>query len=347
MSTKIEWTRGDDGTPGTTWNPVTGCTKVSPGCKHCYAETIAKRFWAKQYPPVPSGRVLDFRARRFTDVQTHADRLDQPLRWRSPKRVFVNSMSDLFHEDVSDSFIWQVFNVMRRAEQHTFQVLTKRPERALDWFRFIRPTVEAGAFPWPLPNVHLGVSCENQETADERIPLLLQTPAAVRFVSAEPLLAPVDLRIGRWLPAIGGPKVNLSRPWEGPPPSLDWCIVGGESGPGARPMYLSWARSIVEQCRAAGVACFVKQLGARPYDTMKVPFHSFEHWVAKAQTWLHVTDRCIDACGRECAIGADFMRARDQGTFPVAIYRRLPLRDRKGGDMEEWPEDLRVREFPT
>lgn len=290
MSTKIEWTRGDDGTPGTTWNPVTGCTKVSPGCKHCYAETIAERFWAKQYPPVPSGRVLDFRARRFTDVQTHADRLDQPLRWRSPKRVFVNSMSDLFHEDVPLEFIGRVFDVMEKAAHHTFQVLTKRPERMRD---FMTVVVQRAA----PPNVWLGVSCENQETADERIPLLLQTPAAVRFLSVEPLLAPVDLR--NIAPFDDFHTDALDTP--DPSCRVHWVIVGGESGPGARPMDLAWARSIVEQCRATGTACFVKQLGTRPYFILK----------------------------------------QEERRGMIA-----PLRDRKGGDMAEFPEDLRVREFP-
>lgn len=273
--TTIEWT--DE-----TWNPVTGCSKISEGCRHCYAETVAQRFWG---------------ARDFTDVQIHPDRLDQPLHWRKPRRVFVNSMSDLFHEDVPWSFLDQVFRVMLKARQHTFQALTKRPARMLGYFAPFKPDGEgyvtrdgsrAMGKPvsgpifsdnrWPAPHIWLGVSVENQQTADERIPLLLQTPAAVRWVSVEPLLGPVDLRAVRW-----GHASSLC--------GLDWVVVGGESGPGARPCHVDWIRSIKEQCLAAGVLVFVKQLGAQP----------------------------------------------------VGIAR---LRDRKGGDMAEWPEDLRVREWP-
>jgi len=208
-STSIEWTNK-------TWNPVTGCTKVSPGCKHCYAETVAERFWKKQYP----GRA------GFTEVRCHPERLDEPLRWRKPSRIFVNSMSDLFHEKIPNEFIAAVCGVMAAAPRHTFQVLTKRPARMLAWFGWMRSVgttiferdraaaldaaVRYGVAPerindgtdgtsaWPLPNLHIGTSIENQETADERIPFLLQTPAAVRFVSVEPLLGPVSLR---WLSA--------------------------------------------------------------------------------------------------------------------------------------------------
>ena len=183
--TKIEWTDA-------TWNPVTGCTKVSAGCDHCYAETIANRFaGTKAYP---SG----------FDVTLWPDRLDQPLRWQRPRRIFVNSMSDLFHDEVPDEFIGRVFAVMALAPQHTFQVLTKRPGRMRSLLRsglFQRWVEEyassmAGRIvnhPWPLPNVWLGVSVENQKWADVRIPQLLGTPAAVRFLSCEPLLASVDL----------------------------------------------------------------------------------------------------------------------------------------------------------
>lgn len=177
-ATKIQWT--DE-----TWNPVTGCTKVSQGCKHCYAERVFPRAYAK------TGRC-------FTDVRTHPERLDQPLRWKKPRRVFVNSMSDLFHEDVPDEFIDKVWEIMANAPDHTFQILTKRPARMLAW----TGGVDAGKWPmwllpWPLPNVWLGVSVEDQATADERIPPLLRTAAAVRFISLEPCLGPVDL--SKWL----------------------------------------------------------------------------------------------------------------------------------------------------
>lgn len=300
MATTIEWT--DE-----TWNPVTGCSKVSPGCKNCYAETVANRFW---------------KGRKFTDVWTHADRLDAPLHWRKPRRVFVNSMSDLFHEDVPDEFIDKVFAVMALAPQHTFQVLTKRPERMRDWGavrgkwsgvwvdtdrRLIWTEQRIGTLKptqWPLRNVWLGVSVEDQQRADERIPLLLQTPAAVRFLSCEPLLGPVDI-------GLTSPRSYES---DCQNDGITWVIIGGESGHGARPCNIAWVRSLVEQCRAAGVACFVKQLGSDPFI-----FHP------AATENGHPLD-------------ADFnQHLRDDGL----------LNDKKGGDPEEWPADLRVREFPA
>ena len=221
MSTKIEWT--DE-----VWNPVTGCDKVSQGCKNCYAERIAERFWGE---------------RKFTDVQCHPERLDIPLHWRKPRRVFVNSMSDLFHEDVTDEFITEVWNVMHDTPQHIYQILTKRPER-MQWL-----THQQWGDHLVEPNVWLGVSCEDQKTAYERIPLLLQAPAAVRFVSLEPLLGPIDL-----LAIFGHDLYAMNK-------GLDWVIVGGESGPHARPMHPDWARSIRDQCVEAGVPFFFKQVG--------------------------------------------------------------------------------------
>lgn len=225
-SSKIEWTDA-------TWNPVTGCDHVSPGCDNCYAEAIAKRF----HRPFIGA------------VECHADRLEMPLRWRKPRRVFVNSVSDLFHPDVPDSFIAKVFTVMARAEAHTFQVLTKRPQRMAAFLKALtspRPDV------WPLPNVWLGVSVENQRYADLRIPHLLATPAAVRFISAEPLLGPIGLSL-EWVPGL----VNSRRDYG----ALDWVIVGGESGHGARPMEVAWARHLRDQCVATHVPFFFKQWG--------------------------------------------------------------------------------------
>lgn len=251
-ASKIEWT-------DMTWNPTTGCTKVSQGCRHCYAERIFKR-------PYPG--------REFTDVRIHPDRLDQPLRWRKPKRIFVNSMSDLFHEAVPFGFIKDVFAVTQIAQHHTFQILTKRPERMRAFAQWMAGADDISIAEWPR-NVHLGVSCEDQPTADERIPLLLQTPAAVRFVSLEPLLAPID--ISPFL--CRAPKVRMcprclyftNRQEEkncpndgsllGPDLALDWVIVGGESGPKARPMHDDWPRSLRDQCVAAGVPFFFKQWG--------------------------------------------------------------------------------------
>ncbi len=303
----IQWTEA-------TWNPVTGCSKVSQGCKNCYA----LRDWPRLSAPRPKPNAYTGRA--FTDVMCHPERLDQPLRWTKPRRVFVNSMSDLFHEAVPDEFIQSVFTVMAIAWAHTFQILTKRPDRMQSllsrwraddmytyWHSYSGAPREIDS--WPLPNVWLGVSVEDQATADERIPLLLQTPAAVRFVSYEPALAGVEfdriMRNDGWV--VDSLRGVYSRHHDegfdhpaaieecGGGPRLDWVIVGGESGPKARPCVIGWVRDTVRQCKAASVAVFVKQLGALPTNREGLPHY---------------------------------------------------LMDRKGGDMAEWPEDLRVREFP-
>jgi len=238
--TGIEWTEA-------TWNPVTGCSKVSQGCKHCYAE----REWPRLSAPRPKPNIYTGRA--FTDVMCHPEKLGIPLRWTKPRMIFVNSMSDLFHESVPDEFILHVFHIMA-AGRHTFQVLTKRPERMMQFlnnYQHLRSR--------PLPNVWLGVSVEDQATADERIPLLLQTPAAVRWISAEPLLGPInfdsDLRDG--LHALGCGDKDCSCGDRG----IDWLVVGGESGPQARPMHPDWVRSLRDQCQSAGVPFFFKQWG--------------------------------------------------------------------------------------
>lgn len=275
--TKIEWTRGDDGAPGATWNPVTGCTKVSAGCDHCYALTLAERF---------RGTPGHYFEHGF-DVQLRPDKLDQPLRWKRPRRVFVNSMSDLFHDQVPDEYIARVFAIMALAPQHTFQVLTKRHGRMrallsnpLFWHLVAEQGrahhigdgqgwVRVGAMLGgkPLPNVWLGVSAEDQKWADIRIPALLETPAAVRFISAEPLLGPIDLRRAvRTLGSERGHGLTASYVHAGGCcdrfHGIDWVIVGGESGRGARPMRPDWARSVRDQCRAAGVPFLFKQWGA-------------------------------------------------------------------------------------
>ncbi len=211
----IEWTDA-------TWNPVTGCTKVSPGCAHCYAEAIMLRF-RKSGPFLPGS----------DSVTIHHERLGVPARWKSPRRIFVNSMSDLFHEKVPLAFIKQVFGVMADAPRHQFQILTKREKR----LRSIADSLD-----WP-PNVWMGVSVENQHWAEQRIPALLDVPAEIRFLSVEPLLRSVDLR-----QFLAG---------------LDWVIVGGESGRRARPMRAEWVRRIREDCADKGVPFFFKQWGGR------------------------------------------------------------------------------------
>jgi len=212
IGSDIEWTES-------TWNPVTGCTKVSPGCAHCYAERMARRLQMMGQPNYRNGFA----------VTTHEHVLPLPLGWKSPQMIFVNSMSDMLHPDVPLAFIRRVFDVMRQARWHTFQVLTKRADRLADL---------AGTLEWP-PNVWMGVSVEDAEFR-WRMDLLRQVPAAVRFVSFEPLLGPVG-------------ELNLE--------GIDWVIVGGESGPGARPMLPSWVINVRDQCVRAGVPFFFKQWG--------------------------------------------------------------------------------------
>lgn len=241
--TKIEWTTS-------TWNPTTGCSPVSKGCDNCYAAAMSKRLQAMGLAKYRDG----------FKVRCHPYELGKPLHWKKPRMIFVNSMSDLFHHEVPDEFIVNVCDVIRRRPQHIFQILTKRPKRMKQ-------------FGWP-DNVWIGVSAENQKEADHRIPHLLETTAAVRFVSAEPLLAPLDLQPFFEWTNIDGERVN-----RGP----HWVIVGCETGPKRRPCDIEWVRDIVEQCRAAGVPVFVK---------------------------------------------------------------KLDIDGKVTGDMDKWPEDLRVREYP-
>lgn len=281
-TTKIEWADA-------VWNPVTGCTKVSPGCANCYAERMAKRLAHIEGSGYGDGAEKPDAKTAFR-VSIHPDRLGQPLHWRKPRRVFVCSMGDLFHEDVPPHFVAHVFGVMAACKDHTFMVLTKRPHRINAVFgsqefmeefmvgysdygqRLTREDAMAIAvsdcgrveYPvdpvLPLKNVWLGVSVENQAAADERIPLLLRTPAAVRFVSVESMLGPVDIE-----PFISvydrhgepsGPRCNPDGS-----DALGWVICGGESGPGARPMNPAWPRSLRDQCQAAGVPFFFKHWG--------------------------------------------------------------------------------------
>jgi protein gp37 len=240
---EIEWTDA-------TWNPVTGCSKVSEGCRNCYAEALSLRFGRSKKPWAAA-----FAAE---NVVLHPERLKQPFKWREPRTVFVNSMSDLFHEQIPDDYIGRIFRVMERTPQHTYQILTKRPERMRQWYL---GTEHHRRGEPPLPNVWLGVSVEDQHAAHGRVPILLGTPAAVRFLSCEPLLAPVDLSL--WLEESRSPEMDMidsGRPRHG---HLHWVIVGGESGPRRRPMDLNWARSLRDQCVSAGVPFFFKQVGGR------------------------------------------------------------------------------------
>lgn len=301
----IEWT-------GATWNPITGCSHASPGCKHCFAQDLAGsrlRSHASRAgltQPSKAGPVWT------GEVRLNEKWLDQPLRWARPREIFVCAHGDLFHESVPDAWIDRVFAVMALAQQHTFQVLTKRSARMRAYCTdlatprriwelvcdlvlagapgcgdvvLIAPVMDERAAPpgrrlhlgtWPLPNVWKGVSVEDQTRADERLPELFATPAALRWMSGEPLLGPVDLSAVK-VP-IGGQLNALSGHWASWPlgevrgqafismraqqPTLDWVVVGGESGRGARPMHPQWARQLRDQCAAAGVPFFFKQWGA-------------------------------------------------------------------------------------
>lgn len=271
-NSRIEWTDA-------TWNPTTGCTKVSPGCDHCYAEGVFNRF---------NG------VGAFDTVQLRPERLGQPLRWRKPRRVFVNSMSDLFHEDVPDVYIAQVFAVMATAYQHTFQILTKRHGRMrslLNSDRFVELfdreycAIPDWADRWPDPdyspgndhlsggplrNVWLGVSVEDQKWAEVRIPALIATPAAVRFLSCEPLLGPMTLS---WLYRVAGTASQVF-PLSHVAHGIQWVIVGGESGAGARAMAGEWPRTLRDECTEAGVAFFFKQWGAHDEAGNRVGRHA-------------------------------------------------------------------------
>ena len=339
MSTGIEWT--DE-----TWNPIRGCSRVSEGCRHCYAEVVAARFSGPGQAYEGLARRTSTGEARWTGkimfVEKH---LEDPLRWKEPRRIFVNSMSDLFHEDVSEDFLAATFGVMAMAHQHTFQILTKRPDRMramvssltvsesiaglallaqrdginLDYDRLNRH-LKSHDHRWPLPNVWLGVSVENQAAADERIPILLDTPAAVRFISAEPLLGPVDLTgydDGTWWDETDTPNDA----------KLDWVICGGESGAKARPCDVQWIRDIVDQCKAAGTAVFVKQMGK---------------WITGDHTGFVVNRWLLDD-GRVFVppiIGAN---AHVRPANAIAFGNC----DDHGGNWIEWPDGLKVREFPA
>lgn len=293
VKTKIEWCDA-------TWSPVTGCSLVSEGCRNCYATNMAKRFWGD---------------REFSDVRFHEDRLEQPLKWKKRKRIFVCSMGDLFLGDYDR--INDVFSVMRRSPQHLFYLLTKRPEEMVEWKESPRGYKHRTYAPFP-QNVYLGVSVEDQKTADERIPLLLQIPAAKRFVSIEPMLGEVDL--SKYLLVTGTPqhfevvRGILNDNWKKP---IGWIICGGESGPKARPMHPDWVRSVRDQCLEANVPFFFKQWGEFIEDERR--FTSKQNWISKGRNWLKKGSVCLDETGKEMISGCDF----DIATYPITIMHRV------------------------
>lgn len=347
--TKIQWTEQ-------VWNCIGGCEKVSPGCKNCYAIRQALRLGCN-----PNGK-LKARYEGLTIIQggkpnwTGATFIDEdvllaPLKRRKPTTYFI-SLSDLFYDQRPDEDIDRVFAVMTLAHWHTFQILTKYAERiharlsAPDWAACVRSEInefaDASAITreqadracytvnrGPLPNVWLGVSVESQQYADERIPLLLKTPAALRFVSYEPALGPVDFTNyleghedhGVDLSRTVGSKVGCCTGWT---PPLDWIIVGGESGPGARPFDVAWAWTAIRQCRSANVPCFLKQLGSAPIIE-GCRQHHFD--------WG-------EGIGRKAKFSQVQPERENAGLW------RIHLKDKKGGDMAEWAEHLRVRQMP-
>ncbi len=324
MSTGIEWT--DE-----TWNTIVGCSRISEGCKNCYAATAAnsarlQQFWQYQEVKDWNGQVV------FVENQ-----LMKPFEWKKPKRIFVCSMSDLFHENIPDE--WRdgvaaalrhrIFSVIALNPRHTFQILTKRPNQMRDYLqgakqRIRRASVDMGRkfnlpyelwesyetcqFDWPLKNVWVGVTAENQKAASERIPVLLRTPAALRFISFEPLLEPISLQL------VPMASTTLPQRWEDAQqevvkvieevealPFLDWAIIGGESGKNARACHIEWIRHLVKQCQVLEIPVFVKQLGTNVID----------------------------------------------GTQGLAGSHRIPFRNRKAADISEWSEDLVIQEFPS
>lgn len=354
QNTSIEWT-------GATWNPIRArlkesierpdpadshplatirvkpwgyhCEHVSPGCTNCYAEAMNKRL----LPAWGTGLAFNVPNQSRVEIFLDEKELVKPLGWKKPQKIFPCSMTDLFAGFVPDWMRARMFAVMALCEWHTFQPLTKRA-RELDWVpRQLSMAASLLEDPmeellgyyrrldqWPLPNVHLGVSVEDQQRADERIPHLLQTPAAVRWVSYEPALGPVDFT--PWLPRrmalseIPGSALNdgCTEMWTR---GLDWGVYGGESGRGARPNDIAWARSFIRQFHAARIPAFVKQLGRYPVGGLRGD-----------AIGVHPTSNSAPSTAR----------AWERGDYGV----RLKLKNRKGGDMAEWPEDVRVREMP-
>lgn len=287
---KIEWTDA-------TWNPVRGCSAVSPGCKNCFAARDAARFAGADDKQGTRGpfhgfvRISSSQPQWTGKVELMEHKLGEPLAWRKPQKIFVNSMSDLFHQALPDEAIDQIFAVMALCPRHSFQVLTKRPRRMMEYLADPETSERVDAFAWemieervdplnrrsddiratarslqdgPLPNVWLGVSVEDQEMADERIPLLLQTPAAIHFVSYGPALGPVDFSRtpnDEFAHGFINPLRGFQSGDDGTRRRLDWIVAEGESGPGARPAHPQWFRDVRDQCVEAGVSFFFKQWG--------------------------------------------------------------------------------------
>jgi len=284
-----------------TWNPFRGCTRVSPGCQNCYAERMAARGLPGLNSPTtgkPFAVVMPSGPRWTNQVELIENQMDAPLKWRKPRRIFVNSMSDTFHRQFPNEAVERIFRVMYDVPRHTFILLTKRADRMRDLL--CRSAWWTGTWSEARKHIHIGISAEDQQRFDERIEDLRSTPAAVRWLS----LGPIDLT--------------------GKLAGIHWVVVGGESGPGARPCDVAWIRQIVRQCREAGTPCFVKQLGACPVVQV-CRQHHYDFG---------------DAIGRKARFSTVDKR------FPSSELWRFHFKDPKGGHPAEWPTDLRVREYP-
>ena len=327
-NTKIQWTHMP-GFQGATWNPIRGCSMVSPGCQFCYAMDMARRFAGPGQPYEGLVRLdTDGKAKAQWNgtVKKIPHMLDQPLRWTKPRMVFVNSTSDLFFEALDYEYIAAIFAVMAGSPEHVFQVLTKRPQYAQGFFEWLgdSPLVRCfdslykispdthdralkNTIDWPLPNVWLGVSVENQEAADLRVPILRKLPAAVHWISQEPQLGPVVYRddVFGWKPL--GPGDDEAEML----PPVRWVVIGGESGHNARPFDVQWARDLVAQSQRTELRVFVKQMGANAIDSNPDTGNSF---------------------------------MRFAGWQPNTV--EVVLQHRKGGDSEEWPEELQMQDWP-
>lgn len=320
-NSKIEWTDA-------TWNVVIGCDKVSPGCDHCYAIRTAHRMQANPNPAIAEVYAGTEADGEWTGkVNLIEKRLGLPLSWSRPRRIFVNAQSDLFHADVPNEFIARVWAVMATAGQHTFQILTKRPGRMRSLLSnevfecevdaFARELGFEGYFGLPLPNVWLGVSVEDQKRADLRIPQLLATPAAVRFLSCEPLLGPVDL--------VQSINQEPLAAYHFEPGGIDWVIVGGESGPGARPMHPDWVRQLRETCTRSEVAFHFKQWGEwAPVGTAENPSEGNGRR-------LKYERRCLTPDGGEAG-------PWQHGRFVERVGKKAAGRELDGRTWDEFPQ---------
>ncbi len=363
--TRIEWVRNAEGDKGATWNVVTGCSLISPGCSQCYAMRIAGTRLKNH--PSRAGLTRDTRSGPVWtgEVRFNEMWLEQPLRWKKPRAIFVAAHGDLFHPGVSDEVLDKIFAVMALTPQHTYQVLTKRSgrmrayvsdisqertEARLAAMRALSKNPKVSLPEWPLKNVWLGVSVEDQRRANDRIPDLLMTPAAIRWISAEPLLGEIYLAAipmtlpwrvesgtynaldGVWTAAAGEMDCE-NRASETELPKLDWVVVGGENAPDALPMLPRWARSLRDQCAAAKRPFFFKQWGTWHTNAILMStgeavfrqFTSYEQWVAKAATWIR-GGICLDNEGRNLKCGKDMKEAEAAGRFPVTIMHRMSKR---------------------